>query len=548
MSNLTAKLTDFVGARAITLQYIGAVTLGLGAPLFEMAWKRSSQYPLTIWEALFFALVLEVALPLLLLALRGLAGRRRRLVDVLVYAVLVFLLARIAQRGLMDGLTFSVVPPFVFKAIFLAVVFAIVLLLLTRFSALARNALQSCAGLAPVIVAVFLWSVYEQPASLMAQAPGLAGKPAVITVVLDELSVFNLLGRSGDIDAEKFPNFASLKSSSVWFRNTTTSYGYTEAAFGTAFTGKETVPPDRQKPADTYLVNRFADEGYPVSLVSSVFWCNGRWPCRARVSGVFALDSVEGITRSYLGYIIPSPFIPLVAPSLELSVVDNETGRPQAMFKTIAPGGFYLFHTMLTHTPPIYRSDGKMYSLPLTSAFMSMTGNYAPFDDKAQYLLDEQTRYADAWLGILIGEMKARGVWDNSILVVMADHGSCYALDCHRTEASEIDRPTASLAFVPFFLRAPGLVPRVDDRPAELRDLVPTLLSLGPLKPSPEEKQLEGLNLLRDDVPATRKRRLLIPTRQPAVFFELPSTLPASGDTRYDLQYFPGNASGPAKN
>ena len=52
-------------------------------------------------------------------------------------------------------------------------------------------------------------------------------RPPVVVVILDEFPTDDLLLPNGQIDAERFPNFARLASMSTWFPNGYTAYDST---------------------------------------------------------------------------------------------------------------------------------------------------------------------------------------------------------------------------------------------------------------------------------------------------------------------------------
>ena len=85
--------------------------------------------------------------------------------------------------------------------------------------------------------------------------------------------------------------------------------------------------------------------------------------------------------------------------------------------------------------------------------------------------------YTDAALGDLIARLEADGIYDDSILVVIGDHGESLEEHGERTHGLFIYE---GAMHVPFMMRAPGLLPegtRVGG-PVEQVDVLPTLLSL----------------------------------------------------------------------
>jgi arylsulfatase A-like enzyme len=90
---------------------------------------------------------------------------------------------------------------------------------------------------------------------------------------------------------------------------------------------------------------------------------------------------------------------------------------------------------------------------------------------------DGQIAAMDAALGQLVEELKARGRWENAVVVVTADHGEM--LGEHDTVGHMGRMLYEPLVHVPLVVKLPGAGrPRGrDDRPVQLVDVVPTVLA-----------------------------------------------------------------------
>ncbi len=109
-----------------------------------------------------------------------------------------------------------------------------------------------------------------------------------------------------------------------------------------------------------------------------------------------------------------------------------------------------------------------------------------------------QISHIDYQLGRLFGELKTRGLYDNTIIVITSDHGE--HLGDHRLFAKSTF--LESSARVPIILRLPrefGLYNRRVDKPALTADIAPTLLELAGLQP---DAAMDGVSLL--DLPDDR--------------------------------------------
>lgn len=95
--------------------------------------------------------------------------------------------------------------------------------------------------------------------------------------------------------------------------------------------------------------------------------------------------------------------------------------------------------------------------------------------DPVSEMYDAQVTHADERIGDLIAELKARGRWDRTLFVVVADHGEELGehggLEHGHTVYDELLR-------VPLMIAGPGVRPGRIEAPVSLLDLTPTLLDL----------------------------------------------------------------------
>ena len=90
---------------------------------------------------------------------------------------------------------------------------------------------------------------------------------------------------------------------------------------------------------------------------------------------------------------------------------------------------------------------------------------------------DGEIAYMDDWIGYFFDELKKRGKWDNTIVVVVADHGEGLGDYGERTHGMFIYRPTTH---VPLIVRYPDKLPsgaRVAQRVSTV-DITPTILGI----------------------------------------------------------------------
>jgi arylsulfatase A-like enzyme len=110
-------------------------------------------------------------------------------------------------------------------------------------------------------------------------------------------------------------------------------------------------------------------------------------------------------------------------------------------------------------------------------------------------LYDGEIRYSDHHLGRVLDALKALGLWENTIVLVTADHGDGFGehgIPIARRHGYHLYRTETQ---VPVIVRVPGVAARVVDTPIGHIDLIPTLLNLL-RRPPAEEPQLFGESLL----------------------------------------------------
>jgi len=89
----------------------------------------------------------------------------------------------------------------------------------------------------------------------------------------------------------------------------------------------------------------------------------------------------------------------------------------------------------------------------------------------AQY--DGEISYVDAQIGRIVGHLKARGLWDNTILILMSDHGECFGegnvyFDHHGLYDAVLR--------VALLCRAPGGTAARRDAVVSTEDILPTIM------------------------------------------------------------------------
>jgi len=110
-------------------------------------------------------------------------------------------------------------------------------------------------------------------------------------------------------------------------------------------------------------------------------------------------------------------------------------------------------------------------------------------------------RYIDYAIEEFCNRLKSLGLWDNTTLLITADHGSSYTFyPLHSRRVNCFDEESYHIYSI---IRHPGLKGRVIDTYQNSRDILPTLLDVVGIKPSPYFKGHSMLDETRPSLPYT---------------------------------------------
>jgi hypothetical protein len=283
-------------------------------------------------------------------------------------------------------------------------------------------------------------------------------RPPVVIVVFDEFPGDTLIGPDGQIDAARYPNFAELARTSTWFRNGQTVYDSTFKAVPAILDGRMPRPgtaPDvrSHQPSIYHLVDRL---GYDVVKVES-----GSAVCPPRICPG-ARTRRPGVLKRLAG-----------------------GGRPARLHRWIGTihrrprPTFYFHHALLPHEPWIYLPSGHQ-SRPSGNDPIEGINRAGGFHDPLltdhnhlRYLL--QAGYTDRQLGLIVRRLKRTGLFDDSLFIVVADHGIAFEVGVEeRRQVTETN--FEQVAAVPYFVKTPDQTEgRIDDSVVRNIDIVATV-------------------------------------------------------------------------
>jgi hypothetical protein len=334
----------------------------------------------------------------------------------------------------------------------------------------------------------------------------------IVHVVLDELPTSTLTDAEGAIDAELFPNFAQLARESTWYRNATTVNDTTAAAVPAQLTGEQPQPGELPITAD-HPRNLFTlfEHSHELTVVEPITdLCPARLCDHVRPGTIHRWQSLESDLEVVVQHLLlPAdmreglPAVDRVWEGFEAGSVSDagELERGANLKRDVlarlarddATAGFeraiaslarqesrppLLFvHSTLPHGPWRYLPDGHQYPIEgkeyLGLSPDAWTGPQWQVDQGFQrHVL--QVQYVDRLLGRLFGALRSRGLFDDSVIVVTADHGVSFTTGQPRRPVNHAN--VGAIAPVPFFVKLPDQHDgRVDDRAVRTIDVLPTI-------------------------------------------------------------------------
>jgi Sulfatase len=493
------------------LHLAGLSAFAVAQPLFDLLSHNAEFFAVrgsTRWEIVAFALGVTLVPPLVLLALEAVAGlidgRAATGLHLLFVAGLGGLFVLQAVRTA-DASTVALLAGSAAAGAALALVYA---------KARPARMLLTVLGAAPALfVALFLLASPVQRLVFAATPePALRTVPAqapVVMVVFDEMPTISLMDRNGEIDAVRYPNFARLAEDATWYRNATTVHEWTTAAVPAILTGrwpaKGSLPLYVDHPDNLFTL---LGGGYRMRVFESqTHLCppqlcsERREPFAERVSSLLSDLSVVS------GHLALPEDLAARLPSISGAWQDFGADEPRALLQAGPSGtGFRpaayterdrevetfvralqarrstlsFLHVLLPHHPWEYVPDGRLYAsnLPTQPGMVDerwVADSYFAEQAHQRHLL--QVGYVDTVVGKILDRLEEIGVYDDSLVVMVADHGVGFQPggERRRVHAGNL----GEIAFVPLFVKAPGQREgRVEDAHVRTIDVLPTMADL----------------------------------------------------------------------
>jgi hypothetical protein len=271
---------------------------------------------------------------------------------------------------------------------------------------------------------------------LVVTSAPLPAEPHVVLLIVDELPSDSLLDRRGRIDRVRYPNFAALAGDSTWFRNGYSIYDSTTKAVPLILDGmwpRWGSSPDRAgHPRSVF--DMFRRRGYRmVASEEASALCPPRM-CRG---GRVRVPEIPPL----LNHGRPARF--------NRWVRRIEDGRPT----------FWMKHLLLPHIPYVYLPSGARTRpgprdpLPGMTTVPGFHDEYLTRHNEQRFLL--QLGYTDRLLGRLLRRLKDQGIYDETLIVLVADHGYLWRSGVE-TRRRALAGTAHELSPVPFIVKRPG--------------------------------------------------------------------------------------------
>lgn len=277
--------------------------------------------------------------------------------------------------------------------------------------------------------------------SLTSTIPLNSELPPVFLIVFDGMDA-DVLAENGQVDPSLFPHFAALARTSAFFTNATSNYFDTSVSIQSLVTGvyygdDGFFQAQDSSIQDVGVLKILKDAGYSVVLhsnFSQLVKCGDErfFLCRAEATAVvnkgihkvardFAIDFVPRkislSARDLILKIFPGS-VTIIIPFPSIHQYDRPLWNQflAGVGRSESPGKVYLVHLTLPHHP---------YELDRMGRRTRTIGPDGGFDDLKQMANNyrEQVTFVDTLLGELIEKLKAEGLYNQSLLVVTADHG-----------------------------------------------------------------------------------------------------------------------------
>ena len=362
---------------------------------------------------------------------------------------------------------------------------------------------------------------------------------SVLQIVFDEFPLYALLDSNGQINAERFPGFAQLAQESTWFRNSVAESNFTHQAVPAILSSQ--VPTQDGGPfLQQYPKNIFTLFGGKTAVdgIEPVTSLCPHSVCQSEVASSFGFDVgryVKFVRDA--GYVYGHRVLPPLArtriPSIEgtwggfgavankfkeqfdtgaFSQVDAISNGVDA-FVNDSSQRVEVVHALVPHAPWRLTPDHRVAPLSASITTQNPDNEDVVRDTYQTFLV--QVGAADNAISELIETLKKNGRWDNTLLVVTADHGISFlpTMPQRHTDFSDMGQSN-DVYRIPTFIKFPKQsAGKISDCAMSNLDILPTIIDVTETETAWE---FAGQSVAKD-CPAGRTRTVVSATGETAV-------------------------------
>lgn len=467
------------------LELLGLSGLAVASPVLQVFSDGAEvfvAYRASRLEIVLFALGVVLVVPAVLFAvelLAGLAGERWRR---LAHAGAVFLLLAALVLQVAKTETELKRRPLLALAVGLALLGAAAVWrwnaprLFLRFLSLSSVVFLVTFLLASPVTALVVPSRGVEAADVEVGAPA-----PVVWIVFDEFPLVSLLGPDDRIDAGLFPNLAALAGDGTFYRNGTTVSPHTSDAVPAMLTGRFPEEPDVLPVVSEHKENLFTLLGGTYRLNVSEGWadlcpagmCSDTYSSRAAALPPL-FDDARSVWREKT-----KPSRAVERFDARSSTFQNRNEQVQDFVGSLDDGGgdqprLDFLHVVLPHAPYEFLPDGQRYDAPFPPGFFFFDWLDQEVADQARLRHLLQVQYTDQLVGQVLDRLRELDRYDESLVVVTADHGASFTPETRFRGITEAN--LHEIVWTPLIVKTPGeRSGRVDDTPVRSVDLVPTV-------------------------------------------------------------------------
>ncbi len=394
------------------------------------------------------------------------------------------------------------------------------------------------ASIAPLVVlGLFVFGssvsqlVFAAPAVAQPVAIPVDNPAPVVFIVFDEFPVASLMDENGNLQEHVYPSFGKLARDGSWFPNAITVQQQTENSLPVILSGKhasgDKIPVAGDHPFTLFTL---LDDAYDLEVIETVTDLCPEYACenetRPQVPFAQRWSTLVDDLRVIAGHLfLPSELADDLAPIdsswtnfsgaeaddfniisrfLDATEDDGRTASIDRFLDSMSTAPteptLYYLHALMPHVPWEFLPSGQR-SISSSTA----PGSVSPGWGSDEWLVDQgyqrhllQVGYVDTIVGQVIAQLEASGMYDEALIVVLADHGVTVRPDTyHRRQATE--ETIGDIAAIPLFIKRPqDPGGNVDRYRAETIDVLSTVADvLGIDIPW----AVDGVSLFSDDRP-----------------------------------------------